>query len=212
MPLRWEPYLPQLARWPASGRRILAQFDDESIWVYQAFRPDIAAEAVALGRFGAGFRRTRMSWIKPNFLWMMFRAGWATKPDQEAVLALRLRRAFFDEILSLAVHSTFERSLHADREAWSAALARSPVRLQWDPDHGPGGQPVSRRAIQLGLAGDVLRRYADDELLEVVDITAQVREQHRALQRDGQASLLTPHEGVYPVRDPATAARIRVDA
>ncbi len=189
----------------------MAQFDDQSVWVYQAFRPDIAAEAVAEGRFGAGFKRTRMSWIKPNFLWMMFRAGWATKTDQEAVLALRLRRSFFDEVLAAAVHSTFEPHVYTDREAWADAVKRSSVRLQWDPDHGPGGQPVSRRAIQLGLAGDVVRRYADDELLEVVDITPQVREQRRALDTQGTSALVTPREEVYPVTDLATASRLRVD-
>src|SRR5262245_58806343 len=26
-----------------------------------------------------------MSWIKLNFLWMMFRSGWGTKPDQEVI-------------------------------------------------------------------------------------------------------------------------------
>jgi hypothetical protein len=50
--LRLEPYLLQNARWPSAGRHILAQFDAESVVVYQAFRPAIAEEAVALQRFG----------------------------------------------------------------------------------------------------------------------------------------------------------------
>ena len=210
MPLLWEPYLTQLARWPAAGRRILAQFDAGSIWVYQAYRPDIAAEAVEAGRFGPLFSRSRMSWIKPNFLWMMYRSGWATREGQERVLALRLRRAFFDEILAQAVHSSHQPSVHADRAEWSQAIARSPVRLQWDPDHGPGGQPVERRAVQLGLRGEVLARDADRELLEVVDLTAAVHAQHEALRR-GVSFLHTPHEEVYPVADPAVAARLRLD-
>jgi len=24
----------------------------------------------------------RMTWIKPNFLWMMYRSGWASKKNQ----------------------------------------------------------------------------------------------------------------------------------
>ncbi|MFT5999906.1 MAG: hypothetical protein ACI81P_002365 [Neolewinella sp.] len=32
---------------------------------------------------GPAFSYQRMSWIKPNFLWMMYRCGWAKKQDQE---------------------------------------------------------------------------------------------------------------------------------
>ena len=35
------PYAVQSARWPTHGRHILAQFDDESIIVYQAYSPAI---------------------------------------------------------------------------------------------------------------------------------------------------------------------------
>lgn len=40
-----------------------------------------------------------MSWIKPNFLWMIFRSGWATKENQERVLAMFLRREAFDILM-----------------------------------------------------------------------------------------------------------------
>ena len=39
------------------------------------------------GYFGGAFSLDRMSWIKPNFLWMMFRSGWGTKEGQEVTLA-----------------------------------------------------------------------------------------------------------------------------
>src|SRR6476620_1634381 len=97
-----ESYLAQSARWPSAGRHILAHHDERSVVVYQAYRPQIADEALARGRFGPSWKRERMTWIKPGFLWMMHRSGWAQKPDQERVLGLRLSLAFFDEILSLA--------------------------------------------------------------------------------------------------------------
>ncbi len=68
MPLLRERHADQVTRWPAAGCHIMAQYDDDSIWVYQAFSPAIAGEAAAAGRFGPGFSRSRMSWIKPNFL------------------------------------------------------------------------------------------------------------------------------------------------
>jgi hypothetical protein len=39
-------------RWPASGRQILAQFDDDSVVVYQAYRPEIVCFAAERGYFG----------------------------------------------------------------------------------------------------------------------------------------------------------------
>lgn len=39
--LTFELFLAQTARWPSSGRHILAQFDDASIVVYQAYRRSI---------------------------------------------------------------------------------------------------------------------------------------------------------------------------
>ena len=47
--LHVKPYASQSERLPRSGRHILAQFDDDTIVVYQAFRPAIdrwAAEHV----------------------------------------------------------------------------------------------------------------------------------------------------------------------
>src|SRR5690606_8348838 len=94
-----EPYVAQQARWPRTGRHVMAQFDDERVVVYQAYRPAIGHFAAAHGYFGGEFSLGRMSWVKPNFLWMMFRSGWGTKEGQEVVLAVWLRRAAFDQIL-----------------------------------------------------------------------------------------------------------------
>src|SRR6185503_16242831 len=146
-------------RWPVAGRHIMAQFNAETVVVYQAYRPAIGVFAAQHQRFGGEFSLSRMSWIKPNFLWMMYRSGWGTKEGQEITLAVRLRRAGFDAILSQAVHSNYVAEVYGTPENWKTRLAKSPVRLQWDPDHDPRGGKLERRAIQLGLAGDVLRSY-----------------------------------------------------
>jgi hypothetical protein len=201
--LRTEPHATQAARWPAKGRHIMAQFDDESIVVYQAYRPAIGNFAATHGHFGGEWSLDRMSWIKPNFLWMMYRCGWAAKDGQEVVLAIWLARTLFDEILAAAVPSSFDEP-YTDHETWQHAVKRSDVRLQWDPDHGPGGQPLARRAIQLGLRGDMLARFAKP--LRIEDITPFVREQRAARDRD---ELVTPTEHVYPVAG-ETAVRLRL--
>jgi uncharacterized protein DUF4291 len=190
-----EPYVEQRARWPSSGRHILAQFDDDSVVVYQAYRPDIGHYAAKHGAFGGGFSFSRMTWIKPNFLWMMFRSGWGTKPEQEVTLAIRVRRTGFDAILSQAVPSSFAKELYASEAAWRSAVEASSVRSQWDPDHDPGGAPLDRRALQLGLRGEVLRRWAGEWIESIDDVSDLV-----ASQRDRPtAGLLVPQERVYPV-------------
>lgn len=211
MNLPTEPYPLQKARWPRTGRHILAQFDDESVVVYQAFRPEIGHFAARHGRFGVGFSLGRMSWIKPNFLWMMYRSGWGIKADQEVTLAVRLRRRAFDEILGRAVHSSFVPEVYVTQEGWRRAVAGSGVRLQWDPDHGPSGNPLERRAIQLGLRGDVLAAYTRDWLLGIEDISNFVAEQ-RANARAPHDRLATPREEVYPVADAEVAGRLGISS
>jgi hypothetical protein len=204
--LEIESHAAQAARWPARGRHILAQFDDDSVVVYQAYRPSIGRFAAAHGFFGGEFSLDRMSWIKPNFLWMMYRCGWATKEGQELVLAVTIARSAFDAILAAAVPSTYRQvDRFGDRAAWQRAVRSSDVRLQWDPDHGPSGAPLERRAIQLGLRGAVLASYARPWIRKIEDITPFVAEQRVARTRDGAAGLLTPRERVYPC-DAATSA------
>ena len=209
--LELEPYLSQLPQWPHQGRHVLAQHDAASIVVYQAFRPGIADEAVTLQRFGAAFSRSRMSWIKPNFLWMMYRSGWATKVDQERVLAIRIRRAFFESLLLEAVPSSFLPKHHPSRADWQTAVSRSEVRLQWDPDHNPGGSPVQRRALQLGLRGRLLEEYSSAAILGILDVTEFARAQ-RSNAHPPYASLMLPSERVFLPQAKAASERAGIDS
>jgi Domain of unknown function (DUF4291) len=211
MKLATELYVEQAARWPREGRHILAHHDTKTIVVYQAYRPSTGAYAIKHGAFGVDFSYARMSWIKPNFLWMMYRSGWGTKENQEIVLGLRLRRPFFDGILARAVASTFDASGLSSREEWAAAVAASEVRLQWDPDHDPYGRVLPRRAVQLGLRGSELKAFGKRELLEVIDMTAFVAAQRDELQRNGLARLRTPVERTYVPGDAVAAKRLMLD-
>jgi hypothetical protein len=211
MKLPTERYLTQVATWPSEGKHILAHYDADSIVVYQAYRPSIGHYAVKHGAFGGEFSYSRMSWIKPNFLWMMYRSGWGTKEGQETTLGLRLRRQFFDSILVQAVASSLNQSDETSQQAWKASLATSNVRLQWDPDHDPHGNALARRAIQLGLRGSVLEDFGKRELLEVIDMTEFVSGQRELLSRVGTSELRTPVERVYVPDDGAIARRLKLD-
>jgi hypothetical protein len=208
MVLLTEPYTEQVMVWPKAGRHILAHFDDRTVIVYQAYRPSIGRYAAEHGTFGGDFSYSRMSWAKPNFLWMMYRSGWGTKEGQEVTLALRLRRGFFESLLAQAGPSSWDRGLFATEEDWSRAVGESAVRLQWDPDHHPSGAKLERRAVQIGLRGPALEAFGQRELAEVIDLSEFVAEQRTRLASGGVAALHTPQERVYRPADAAVAYRL----
>ncbi|MBW4489645.1 MAG: DUF4291 domain-containing protein [Trichocoleus desertorum ATA4-8-CV12] len=207
MQLLIEDYTTSILRSPKTGRHIIAQYGEASVVVYQAYRPAIAHFALEHGYFGGEFSLNRMSWIKPNFLWMMYRSGWGTKAGQEVILAIRIKQSAFETILATAVHSSFSPEVYSTEAEWKQAVAQSSVRLQWDPDHHPSGAKLERRAIQLGLRGETLAQYTRDWIVSIEDISQFVREQYSFVQTGNWAQLIVPSESVYPVADPEIARR-----
>ena len=206
-----EAYLQQASRWPSEGKVILAQYDAESITVYQAYNNSIGHYAAEHGVFGGEFSFSRMTWVKPNFLWMMYRSGWGVKDNQEVTLAVKIKRSAFDKILTLAVPSAFDERLYDTKEEWKYFVQKSNVRLQWDPDHDPFGEKLTRRAIQLGLRGDIVRQYSSDWILDITDISEFVKEQRNYV-RDGKLDMLsTPKETVYLPNDISLRERLGID-
>ncbi|WP_210589382.1 DUF4291 domain-containing protein [Streptomyces sp. GESEQ-35] len=183
--------------------QIRARYTDSTIIVYQAYKPEIGLPAAQEGRFPATWKRDRMTWIKPSFLWMMYRCGWGTKEGQEAVLAVEITREGFEWALQHACLSHYERGLHSDRATWKRQLKRAPARVQWDPERDMHLQPLHYRSLQLGLVGEAAHRYADEWTLSITDITALAHEIHGHV-RDGDlevAQQLLPQELPYPMPD-----------
>lgn len=209
--MKTQAYNQQVKNWPKSGKHILAQYDDETIVVYQAYKPAIGHFAAKNQYFGGQFSYTRMSWIKPNFLWMMYRCGWGLKSDQETTLAVRIKRSFFDRILELAIVSSFGQSRNFETELdWKEAVASSDVRLQWDPNHDPTGAKVERKAVQLGLRNDVLKEYGREAIVEITDISEFVAEQRVFAVGDFE-KLITPEEKIYIPNSELALKRIGLD-
>ena len=103
-----------------------------------------------------------------------------------------------------------EEKADESKEAWRAALAESEIRLQWDPDYEPKGLKVKRRAIQLGLRGEMLEAFGQRELVEVIDLSEFVAEQRARLLSGGVSALAPPRERVYRPADPEVASRLRL--
>ncbi|MGV9654765.1 DUF4291 domain-containing protein [Streptomyces sp. NPDC003554] len=184
-------------------RGIRAVHTESTITVYQAYSREIGLPAVREGRFPAIWKRDRMTWIKPSFLWMMYRCGWGAKTGQETVLAVEISRDGFDWALRHACLSSYVRGVHPDRAAWQRQLKRAPTRVQWDPERDLRLQPLPYRSLQLGLSGEAARRYADEWTVAIRDVTPLAHEIH-ALVGSGDldsAARLLPQEYPYPHGD-----------
>jgi len=193
-----ELYQDSLQRLPDTGQRILAHQVGDLMVVYQAYKHSIVDFAVKnqyLG--GPDFSYSRMSWIKPGFLWMMYRCGWAEKENQERVLALWIQKSDFENILGQAVLSSFNPLYHESRERWENDLATKDVRLQWDPDHDPYGNKMQRRAIQIGLKGDALANFGKKQIRLIEDVTNFVNEQKLLLDNGQIDRLSIPVETIF---------------
>ncbi|MFE7317432.1 DUF4291 domain-containing protein [Streptomyces sp. NPDC057555] len=192
---------------PEPTCRIRALHTADTVTVYQAYAPALGLPAARDGRFPAAWKRDRMTWIKPSFLWMMYRCGWATKADQETVLAVEITREGFDRALRQACLSHYAPGLHPDRAAWQRALRGAPARVQWDPERDLHLKPLPHRSLQLGLSGALVRAYADEWTVAIRDVTPLARKIH-ALVRAGEsraARALLPDERPYPAPEAALA-------
>lgn len=188
---------------PELKYRIRARHTDSTITVYQAYAPQIGLPAATEGRFPAAWKRDRMTWIKPSFLWMMYRCGWATKEGQQTVLAVEIAREGFEWALEHACLSHYERGLHSDQADWKRQMRKAPARVQWDPERDMRLRPLPHRSLQLGLSGETAHRYADEWTLSITDITPLAHEIHRHV-RAGDldaAQRLLPQESAYPTPD-----------
>ncbi|SHI40712.1 protein of unknown function [Nocardiopsis flavescens] len=185
---------------PTPRHQIRARHTDTTVTVYQAYAPRLGLPAARAGRFPADWKRGRMTWIKPSFLWTMYRCGWVLKADQETVLAVEITREGFEWALRNACLSHYDRSVHADRDAWRRELAAAPARVQWDPERDLRLRPLEHRSLQLGLAGEASTRYADTWITAIDDVTPTARRVHDLVRRGDLAGAreLLPRERPYP--------------
>ena len=191
-------------------RQIRADFDQRTIVVYQAYAPALADAALAAGRFVAPFSFSRMTWIKPSFLWLMHRSNWARKSGQERILAVRITRAGWERALSQAVLTSPEPAVHGSAADWRAEFDKADVIVQWDPERSLRGAALNHYSIQVGIGRSLIRTYAEEWVVGLTDVTAtahKVGELARA-GRTAQARQLLPPERPYPL-DATASRRIR---
>lgn len=193
--------------------QIRAVHDSRTIRVYQAYNDAIADAALGRGTFvSPPFSMSRMTWIKPSFLWMVYRAGWGFKdPGQNRILALDIMRDGFDWALDHACLSHPPEGM-SDSD-WDAMKTAHPVRIQWDPERDMHHNPLPHRAIQIGIRDTAVAKYVNEWIVGVTDVTSFAHEVHNLVKagRLAEAHSMLPVETAYPI-DPAseTGRRLKI--
>ncbi|KAL9641861.1 hypothetical protein ABK040_011846 [Willaertia magna] len=153
------PYDEVRNTWPSAGNHIIASYTDDAVLVFQAFNDEIADYALQHQKFEGcqAYNDTRMTWVKSNWLWMMYRSNYATKKNQTRILGLWLKKSAYNDILN-----------KARLKGPGAGL----LRAQWDPDYSPELEPIRRRRdLQLGIKKRESFKNGED-FVEIVDCTA----------------------------------------
>ena len=182
---------------------IRADYDRDTIVIYQAYRPNISDAALQAERFVAPFSLHRMTWIKPSFLWLMHRSNWGKKRGQERILAVRITRVGWEKALSLAVMTSFKAGVFTSLADWEERFAVAQVHLQWDPERSLRGAGLPYYSIQVGLSRHIIREYVQEWVVAIEDYSTRARKICHLLEsgRAYEAKRLLPAEHVYPVSE-----------
>lgn len=195
-------------------RQIRAVYNDKTIRVYQAYSDGIADSALEHGTFvSPPFKMERMTWIKPSFLWMMYRAGWGKKDaGQKRILAIDITREGFEWALAHSCLSHFEPGTYATKEEWQKIKEQSPVRIQWDPERDLHLQPLEHRAIQIGLSGEAVRLYVNEWIQNITDVSELATRINAMIKNHklDEATILLPKEIVYLLIDDNLVNKIEI--
>ncbi|PHM36568.1 DUF4291 domain-containing protein [Xenorhabdus innexi] len=180
---------------------IKAFYTDQYIRVYQAFSDSIADSATQNNTFvSPPFSMTRMTWIKPSFLWMMYRSGWAKKDEgQKRILAIDITHEGFKEIIQQGVISHYDPKMSVSRDIWKDKVQKSDVVIQWDPERDISLNKLEQRTIQIGLRNQAVENYVNRWIMNITDITDKAHDIHELVKNNQLdiAKSLLPEERVY---------------
>lgn len=188
---------------------IRADYDRETIVLYQAYNRQIADLAVRNQTFVSPFSFNRMTWIKPSFCWLMHRSNWAQKRGQERTLRVRISRSGWEEALSLGVLTAPQGAVFGDPTRWEREFRDAAVHIQWDTERSVRGAALDHYSIQVGLSRHIIRRFVEDWIVSIEDYSPTVTKLYNLL-HSGNANRIgrfLPSERLYPMT-PEVAKRI----
>lgn len=191
---------------PRPYREIRALQTPTSITLYQAYSPEIAIPVVEKQSFLdiPAFSTTRMTWVKPSFLWMMYRSGWATKDARQTnILAITMSKKHFANLLAAAQGSHNPKAFMKDN---NGEKAKPDVVVQWDPERDVDGNPVPWRSLQMGIRGQTLLTYLKEYIEKIEDVTSTCKKIRLLVDEEKfeEALDLAPNEEPLMIDDSST--------
>lgn len=179
---------------------IRADFDRDSIIVYQAYRKEIGENALKHQQFVPPFSMNRMTWIKPSFLWMMERSNWGLKKGQEYILGVMIKREAWETALKMAVLTSPESRVYRSGRQWQEKFDKAKIHVQWDPERSIRGKKLNYSSIQVGISRHLIQEYVKDWTVEIIDYRPLVRKIHKlCIQGEfSKAKKFLPKEKLYP--------------
>ncbi len=184
-------------------QEIRAEFDTKTITVYQAYNKQIAVPAIKNNKFEKPFSFTRMTWIKPSFLWLMERSNWGNKSNQEYILGIKIKLEYWEKALSLGVLTDPDKDIYSSGYEWEKQFKGAKVHIQWDPERTLKGGKLQERTIQVGISRFLIEEYNNDWIEEIIDVTPLVKKMN-TLRKAGkykEVKRFLPKERVYPLNN-----------
>lgn len=182
-------------------QEIRAEFDKETVTVYQAYNKNIALSAIKNNKFEKPFSFNRMTWIKPSFLWLMERSNWGNKSNQDYILKIKIKRECWERALSIGVLTDPDMQVYSTGYEWEKQFKEAKVHIQWDPERTLKGGKLKERTIQVGISRYLIEEYNNDWISEIDDLTPLVKKMNQ-LRRAGkykEMKRLLPNEKLYPL-------------
>ncbi len=153
-------------------RTLLATWDADTVVVWQAHGTEVAERAVATGRFdGPAWRHDRTTRMRVSLPSLAWRTAYGQRAGRERLLAVRLRRAGFDELLRRAVEAEDDRAVYPSTATWRLAMRYASATVSWHPDRGPDGAELPWQTPRFGLRGALLDAFSREWVVGVEDHT-----------------------------------------
>lgn len=180
---------------------IRALYNDKSIAVYSAFSDSIADVAIQNQKLLPPFTYSRMTWIKPSFLWMMYRSDWGNRAAMNRILRIWINRKDWDSALKEAILTTPESHVYKSHKDWRVRLEKARIRVQWDPERDIENKRLEFKSVQVGVTEKLSEVYAKKWISKIEDVTSLTHEIHNLVIRKNisEAKKLLPPEIKYPV-------------
>lgn len=182
---------------------IRATYTEEHIAVYSAFSSSIADVALQHQKLLPPFVYNRMTWIKPSYLWLMYRSDWGGRAGMERTLRIWIKRSNWEAALAEAILTTPEKHVYKDVKKWRKSLDKARIRVQWDPERDIKNQRLDYKSIQMGITADLSEVYAKKWIVKIEDLTEDTKAiSSLVFQRKFEAAkLLLPEEKIYPINN-----------